>query len=130
MLDSSRKYFLDEIWLPSLDMSKLISRKKLRILPRTCRCHSCVLPNLYIPSTLNINLILHCGIHNCICSKMLNQGLNDEGKNQKRIVMSSFWKKKKTLFNKGLFQAYTLPLMLNCIFVRQFKFHIWTLKQF
>ena len=70
------------------------------------RCHQLrSLSKLYIPSTLNIDLILW---HTQLClQKMLNHSLNP-----------------------FTFQAYILPHTLNCMCVSLFKSHIWILEQF
>ena len=49
-------------------------------------------------------------IIDCVCSKILNHGLNHGS------------------FISFTFQAYTLPHTLNCICVNLFEFHIWILK--
>ena len=65
---------------------------------------------LYIPSTLNIDLILW-HIQLIVCAKN---------------VKSWF----KLWIFPFTFQAYILPHTLNCMCVSLFKFHIWILEQF
>ena len=64
----------------------------------------------YIPSTLNIDLILwHTQL--IVCA----------------VNVKSWFKSWVISFT---FQTYTMPHALNFIFVSLFKFHIWILKQF
>ena len=66
--------------------------------------------NLYIPSTLNIDIILwHTQLNVCA-----------------ENVKSWF----KSWFFPFTFQAYILPHTLNCMCVSLFKFHIWILEHF
>ena len=67
-------------------------------------------PKIYIPSTLNIDLIpWHKQLFVCA------------------VNVKSWFKSWVISFT---FQAYTLSHTLNCICVSLFKFHIWILKQF
>ena len=69
-----------------------------------------VVPKLYTPSTLNIDLILW-HTHLIVCAEN---------------VKSWF----KALVFPFTFQAYILPHTLICMFVSLFKFHIRILEQF
>ena len=72
---------------------------------------SCILkwfPKLYIPSTLNIDLLLwHTQLIVCAVKSWC-----------------------KSLVFPVTFQAYFLPHTLNCMRVSLFEFHIWILEQF
>ena len=71
---------------------------------------SALYPKLYIPSTLNIDLILwHTQL--IVCAEN---------------VKSWF----KSWVFPFTFQAYILPYTLNCMCVSLLKFHIWILEQF
>ena len=71
-------------------------------------------PKIYIPSTLNIDLILwHTQLNVC-------------AENVKSWFKSWF----KSWLNSFFFRAYTQPQTLNCICDSLFAFHIWILKQF
>ena len=73
-------------------------------------CHFGRKPKLYIPSTLNIDLILwHTQL--IVCAQDIK----------------SWFKSWVIHFT---FQAYTQPHTLNCICVSLFKFHTWILEQF
>ena len=69
-----------------------------------------LLSKSYIPSTLNIDLIL-CHTKLIVCAEN---------------VKSWF----KSWVFPFTFQAYILPHTLNCMCVSLFKFHIWILEQF
>ena len=66
-------------------------------------------PKLYVPSTLNIDLILWHTLWLCAAKWITHDLIHD--------------------FH-FTFQDYTLPHTLNCICVSLFKFHTWILKQF
>ena len=68
--------------------------------------HAWCTSKLYIPSTLNIDLIL-CHTQLIVCAENV-----------------------KSWVFPFTFQAYTLPQTLNCMCVSLFKFHIWILEQF
>ena len=61
-------------------------------------------PKLYIPSTLNIDLIL--------------------GHTQLIVCVENVKSWLKSWFFSFTFEAYTLPNTLNCVYVSLFKFHI------